>query len=95
MDIVITYKSPNIIDPNIDVYCNSDRIDYNERCMYDALITHCVGCTVTESFVQRLEEVINGLSECRASRYISGDSMSSLLWFWHVDNILLPNLARW
>jgi hypothetical protein len=31
----------------------------------------------------------------QSSRYISGDSMSSLLWFWHGDNILLPNLARW
>jgi hypothetical protein len=29
------------------------------------------------------------------SRYISGDSMSPLLWFWHGDNLLLPNLARW
>jgi hypothetical protein len=25
----------------------------------------------------------------------NGNSMSSLLWFWHGDNILLPNLARW
>jgi hypothetical protein len=25
----------------------------------------------------------------------NGDSMSSLLWFWHGDNVLLPNLARW
>jgi hypothetical protein len=31
----------------------------------------------------------------QTSRYISGDSMSSLLWFWHADNILLPNQARW
>jgi hypothetical protein len=23
-----------------------------------------------------------------SSRYVSGDSMSSLLWFWHADNIL-------
>jgi hypothetical protein len=29
------------------------------------------------------------------SRYISGDSMSSLLWLWHGDNTLLPNLGRW
>jgi hypothetical protein len=29
------------------------------------------------------------------SRYISGDSMSSLLWFWHADNILLSNVERW
>jgi hypothetical protein len=29
------------------------------------------------------------------SRYISGDSMSSLLWLWHGENILLPNLAMW
>jgi hypothetical protein len=31
------------------------------------------------------------------SRYIIGDSMSSLLLFYHEDNILLPNLGtgRW
>jgi hypothetical protein len=29
------------------------------------------------------------------SRYISGDSMSSLLLFYHADNILLPNPAWW
>jgi hypothetical protein len=29
------------------------------------------------------------------SRYISGDSMSSLLWFLYGANILLPNPARW
>jgi hypothetical protein len=29
------------------------------------------------------------------SRYISGDSMSSLLLFYHEDNILLTNLGRW
>jgi hypothetical protein len=39
--------------------------------------------------------LLNMLTDRGTSRYISGDSMSSLLWFWHADNMLLPNPAWW